>query len=91
MALGAEGGVPVGGTVAEGGFGVVGVGGAAGAGFGATGGRDGAFEGDELGREAAGTAGGASAAFNVTRTVSFLRGTLDVCLEGVLFSFSLMR
>jgi hypothetical protein len=29
----------------------------------------------------------------VTRTVSFLRGTLDVCLDGVggWFSFSLMR
>jgi hypothetical protein len=48
-----------------------------------------------------GTAGGASAAFNVTRTVSFFNGTLEVCLdsgtlevcrEGVgWFSFSLMR
>jgi hypothetical protein len=39
-----------------------------------------------------GTAG-ASAAFKVTRTVSFFSGTLDVCLEGVggWFSFSLMR
>jgi hypothetical protein len=39
-----------------------------------------------------GTAG-VSAAFRVTRTVSFLRGTLDVCLEGLggWFSFSLMR
>jgi hypothetical protein len=42
---------------------------------------------------AEGTAGGASAAFNVTRTVSFLSGTLDVCLDGAggWFSFSLMR
>jgi hypothetical protein len=31
---------------------------------------------------AEGTAGGASAALRVTRTVSFLRGTLDVCLDG---------
>jgi hypothetical protein len=31
---------------------------------------------------AEGTAGGASAAFKVTRTVSFLSGTLDVCLVG---------
>lgn len=39
-----------------------------------------------------GTAG-ASAAFKVTRTVSFFSGTLDVCLDGVggWFSFSLMR
>jgi len=29
-----------------------------------------------------GTARGASAAFNVTRTVSFFKGTLDVCLDG---------
>ncbi len=37
-------------------------------------------------------AGGASAAFSVTRTVSFFRGTLDVCLDGAgWFSFSLMR
>lgn len=37
-------------------------------------------------------AGGASAAFKVTRTVSFFRGTLDVCLDGAgWFSFSLMR
>lgn len=37
-------------------------------------------------------AGGASAAFRVTRTVSFFRGTLDVCLDGAgWFSFSLMR
>ena len=44
-----------------------------------------------LGRDAEGTAGGASAALSVTRTVSFFSGTLEVCFEGVLFSFSLMR
>lgn len=40
-----------------------------------------------------GTAGGASAAFKVTRTVSFFSGTLDVCLDGAggWLSFSLMR
>lgn len=43
------------------------------------------------GNVADGMAGGASAAFSVTRTVSFFNGTLDVCLDGVLFSFSLMR
>ena len=62
----------------------VGVGGAPG-----TGGRT----GGAMGTVADGTAGGASAAFKVTRTVSFLRGTLDVCLDGDggWFSFSLMR
>ncbi len=51
---------------------------------------------------AEGTAGGASAAFKVTRMVSFFRGTLDVCLlrgmlpvcwdgAGVWLSFSLMH
>jgi hypothetical protein len=37
-------------------------------------------------------AAGASAAFRVTRTVSFFNGTLDVCLDGVggRFSESLM-
>jgi len=38
--------------------------------------------GGAIGTVALGTAGGASAAFKVTRTVSFLRGTLDVCLDG---------
>lgn len=40
-----------------------------------------------------GTAGGESAAFKVTRTVSFLRGTLEVCLDGRgdWLSFSLKR
>ena len=54
-----------------------------------TGGRTGGAEGTV----AEGTAGGASAAFKVTRTVSFFRGTLDVCLDGDggWFSFSLMR
>ncbi len=68
----------------------VGVGGAPG-----TGGRTGGV----IGTVAEGTAGGASAAFRVTRTVSFFRGTLDVCLlKGTLvvcldgwFSFSLIR
>ena len=43
-----------------------------------TGGRTGAV----IGTVAEGTAGGASAAFNVTRTVSFFRGTLEVCWDG---------
>jgi hypothetical protein len=55
------------------GLGAVGVGGAPG-----TGGR----AGGAIGTVEDGTAGGASAAFKVTRTVSFLRGTLDVCLDG---------
>lgn len=44
-----------------------------------------------VGSVADGTAGGESAAFRVTLTVSFFSGTLDVCFDGVLFSFSLMR
>ncbi len=53
----------------------------------------GGLTGGAIGTVAEGTAGGASAAFKVTRTVSFLRGTLEVCLEGAggWFSFSLMR
>lgn len=43
------------------------------------------------GREAEGTAGGASEALSVTRTVSFFRGTLEVILEAGRLSFSLMR
>ena len=43
------------------------------------------------GSVADGMAGGASAALRVTRTVSFFKGTLEVCLDGVLFSLSLMR
>lgn len=41
----------------------------------------GGLTGGAIGTVAEGTAGGASAAFKVTRTVSFLSGTLDVCLE----------
>ena len=46
-----------------------------------------------MGTVAEGIAGGASDALRVTRTVSFLRGTLDVCVDGAggWFSFSLMR
>lgn len=40
----------------------------------------GGLTGGAIGTVAEGTAGGASDAFRVTRTVSFLRGTLDVCL-----------
>ncbi len=49
--------------------------------------------GGAMPRVAEGMAGGASAAFRVTRMVSFLSGTLDVCLDGAgdWFSFSLMR
>jgi hypothetical protein len=43
------------------------------------------------GKEAAGTAGGASEALSVTRTVSFFKGTLEVSLLAGVFSFSLMR
>jgi hypothetical protein len=43
----------------------------------------GGLTGGVIGTVDDGTAGGASAAFKVTRTVSFLRGTLDVCLDGV--------
>lgn len=48
--------------------------------------------GGASGTVADGMAGGASAAFKVTRTVSFLRGTLEVCLDGLGdgLSFSLM-
>ena len=54
-----------------------------------TGGRTGAA----IGTVAEGTAGGASAAFKVTRTVSFFRGTLEVSWDGSgdWFSLSLMR
>lgn len=54
-----------------------------------TGGRTGAA----IGTVAEGTAGGASAAFKVTRTVSFFRGTLEVNWDGSgsWFSLSLMR
>ncbi|RYD24268.1 MAG: hypothetical protein EOP88_00820 [Verrucomicrobiaceae bacterium] len=53
----------------------------------------GGLTGGAIGTVAEGTAGGASAALSVTRTVSFLSGTLDVCLDGAggWFSFSLMR
>lgn len=78
-------GAPAGGRVAEGGIGAVGTGGAMGGAGGLTVGA-GLF-----GSAADGTAGGASAALRVTRTVSFFSGTLEVCFEGVLFSFSLMR
>ena len=64
--------------------GAVGVGGAVGTG---------GLTGGAIGTVADGTAGGASAALSVTRTVSFFRGTLEVCLFGAgdWFSFSLMR
>jgi hypothetical protein len=38
--------------------------------------------GGALGTVATGDAGGASAALRVTRTVSFFKGTLDVCFDG---------
>lgn len=48
-------------------------------------------DGEEEGEPETG-AEGASAAFKVTRTVSFFSGTLEVCDDGLfsLFSFSLM-
>ena len=69
----AAGAVGVGGLVAAGGFGGPTVG------LGAAG----------AGGAPVGEADGASAAFRVTRTVSFFRGTLEVCFEGG-FSLSLM-
>lgn len=94
-------GAPVAGLVAEGGAGAVGGLGAEGglgapAGAGGLGGpatgADGGLGavGGLAGRLADGTAGGASAALSVTLTVSFFNGTLEVCLDGGLFSFSLI-
>ena len=53
----------------------------------------GGLTGGAIATVAEGMAGGASAAFKVMRTVSFFKGTLDVCLDGAggWFSFSLMR
>jgi len=64
----------VGGSVAVGGLGTDGAGGGAIGivGFGAAG----------AGGAPVGEAAGASAAFRVTRTVSFFKGTLEVCLDG---------
>ena len=45
-------------------------------------------DGEDLGPSST-DAAGESAAFSVTRTVSFFRGTLAVCEDGF-FSFSLM-
>jgi hypothetical protein len=66
------------------GAGAVGRGGAIGGWVGVGGGPPGTGgrTGGAIGTVAEGTAGGASAAFKVTRTVSFLSGTLDVCLVG---------
>ena len=69
---------------------------------GAVGGVGGLIVGAGLtGSVADGTAGGESEALSVKRTVSFFKGTLDVCFDGTLevcldgvlisFSFSLMR
>lgn len=79
VGAGAGGALAVGaGTVATGGVGAltVGVGG-----FGITG-----ADGGATGAGAT----GASLAFSVTRTVSFFKGMLEVCLEGVVFCSSLM-
>ncbi len=83
-------GAPAPGIVAVGGLGAVG-GPEAGGGTGGAGGLTGTAGAGGAGRVADGTAGGASAALSVTRTVSFFNGTLEVCLDGGLFSFSLMR
>ena len=95
-ALGAVGAPDGTGMVAVGGFGVVGGETGAEGGLRATVGvggltAGGAAGGGVVGSVAEGTAGGASAAFKVTRTVSFFKGTLEVCLEGFFFSLSLMR
>ena len=75
----AAGAVAIGGRV----IGAVGVGG-----LGATGGAGGAIGavGGATGVTAAEGAAGASLAFNVTRTVSFFKGMLEVCLDGVFWS-----
>lgn len=75
----AIGAVAIGGRVMP----TVGVGG-----LGATGGAGGAIGavGGATGVTAAEGDAGASLAFNVTRTVSFLRGMLEVCLDGVFWS-----
>ena len=65
--VGAGRGAPVGVGAAAGAVGVGGVGG---------------LTGGAVGTVEEGTAGGASAALSVTRTVSFLRGTLEVCFDG---------
>ncbi|MEP4049413.1 MAG: hypothetical protein ABJN80_11250, partial [Luteolibacter sp.] len=67
-----------------------GFGGPATGGVGGLAGTVGGLAGAVGGRFADGTAGGASAALSVTRTVSFFKGTLEVCLDGGLFSFSLI-
>lgn len=89
-ALGAVG-APAG-LVAEGGVGAVGAPAAVGGLGGPATGAEGGFGavGGLAGRLADGTAGGASAALSVTLTVSFFKGTLEVCLDGGLFSFSLI-
>ena len=78
-------GTPATGTVATGGrvIGAVGVGG-----LGATGGAGGAIGavGGAMGVTAAEGVAGASLAFKVTRTVSFFKGILEVCLDGVFWS-----
>lgn len=51
----------------------------------------GGLTGGAIGTVAEGTAGGASAAFKVTRTVSFLSGTLEVCLLTVTLEVCLLR
>jgi len=51
----------------------------------------GGLTGGAMGTVADGTDGGASAAFKVTRTVSFLRGTLDVCLLRGMLPVCLLR
>ena len=51
----------------------------------------GGLTGGAIGTVADGTAGGASAAFKVTRTVSFLSGTLDVCLPSGMLPVCLLR
>jgi hypothetical protein len=77
-------GAPDGGCIISG-FVAVGAGGA-------VGGTGGLIVGAGLaGSVAEGMAGAASAALRVTRTVSFFKGILEVCLDGGVFSLSLMR
>jgi len=62
-------------------MGTEGIGGFGGATAGGVGGFVGAVGGGVAGSVADGTAGGASEALRVTRTVSFFKGTLEVCLD----------
>jgi hypothetical protein len=60
-------------------------------GLGITGAVGGAITGGAITGAVGAGASGASLALRVTRTVSFFRGMLDVCLDGMFFCSSLIR